>query len=273
VRAHLVQYDIIWEDREANFARVRDMLAPVSVEAGDLIVLPEMFDSGFSLNTDTTGDGKGESRKFLSGLARATGAFVVGGITIKDEGAAKARNRCLAYAPDGGVVASYDKVHPFTFGREGEQFAGGDRLDWFEMGDDDAALRVCPLVCYDLRFPELFRAGLAGGAMAFTVIANWPRPRAAHWRALLIARAIENQALVLGVNRCGRDPHLVYAGGTIAIGPTGDVLGECGDDERVLSINVDMETVREWRSTFPAWIDAKQWLWPRGGGEPPRPSG
>ncbi len=269
MRAHLFQYDIAWEDREANFARVRELATSAPIEPDDLIVLPEMFDSGFSLNTDRTADTDGASRAFLSNLARDTRAWVVGGITVHDAGAPKALNRCLAFDPDGSEAASYDKVHPFTFGREGERFDGGQRVAWFDAHGGAAPLRVCPVVCYDLRFPELFRAGLAGGAQLFTVIANWPSPRTAHWRALLIARAIENQAVVLGVNRTGSDPHLAYAGNSIAIGPTGEVLGECADEQRVLSVAIDADAIRAWRDQFPAWVDAKSWLWPRGGGEPP----
>jgi predicted amidohydrolase len=98
---------------------------------------------------------------------------------------------------------------------------------------------------------------MAMGAECYAIGANWPRARQAHWRALLIARAIENQAFVLGVNRTGRDPTLEYAGGSIAIGPKGDVLGELGDEEAVLSVQVDPRQVREWRETFPAWRDGK----------------
>jgi omega-amidase len=116
---------------------------------------------------------------------------------------------------------------------------------------------VCPAVCYDLRFPELFRIGLSKGAEAFAIGANWPEARQAHWRTLLIARAIENQAFVLGVNRTGSDPALRYAGGTIAVGPRGEVLGELEAEEGVLSTGVDVSEMRKWREVFPAWRDGR----------------
>jgi predicted amidohydrolase len=137
--------------------------------------------------------------------------------------------------------------------------AGGDPV----TGTGARALTVCPAVCYDLRFPELFRRGLLAGAGAFAIGANWPAARAAHWRALLVARAIENQAFVLGVNRTGSDPHLVYAGGSIALGPKGEVLGELGATPGVLTVEIDPLAVREWRDTFPAWKDARLSFSPR----------
>src|SRR5690606_9236143 len=115
----------------------------------------------------------------------------------------------------------------------------------------------CPAVCYDLRFPELFRLGLKAGAEVFALGSNWPAPRESHRRILSIARAIENQALVLSVNRVGSDPALTYAGGTLAVGPKGDILGELGDTEDVLTVSLDLVALREWRNTFPAWRDTR----------------
>ena len=219
MRAHLFQYDIAWEDPAANFDAVRGMAAGAGIARGDLVVLPEMYATGFSLNVETTADEEGAQASFLRELAVEHGATVVGGITVR--GKEKARNRALVFGPGGEALASYDKVHPFSFGREHEVFEGGDGVSLFEWG----GLRVCPVVCYDLRFPELFRLGLDGGAEAFVVIANWPSARHEHWLTLLRARAIENQALVLGVNRCGADPFLEYAGGSLAVGGDGEELG------------------------------------------------
>jgi predicted amidohydrolase len=121
----------------------------------------------------------------------------------------------------------------------------------------EASLTICPAVCYDLRFPELFRRGLQQGAEMFVLGANWPSARQHHWRTLLIARAIENQAFVIGVNRCGSDPHLDYSGGSMALGPKGEILAELGDEERIESVEIDPEKLRSWRGEFPAWRDAR----------------
>lgn len=264
MRAHLVQLDLAWEDREENFARVDRALTTLDISSGDLIVTPEMFDSGFSLNTDRTADTRGRTLEYLTELADDTGAIVVAGRTVRPCDCDKALNRATIAAPGQRVLAEYDKVHPISYGREPEAFRGGARVSTFpwEIGNDPTnaertGLSVCPLICYDLRFPELFRLGLLAGAEVFCVIANWPAARHEHWQTLLRARAIENQAYVLGVNRCGADPHLEYAGGTAAIDPKGETLGELGTEPGVLSVEVDPGAVRGWRADFPAWRDLK----------------
>lgn len=258
MRAHLVQFDIAWEDPAKNFSRVRDLLAGAPVSPGDLVVLPEMFAVGFSLNIERTEQTSAETAAFLAVLAEDLGAIVQGGLPRREADATHGANHMTTYAPDGSPLADYAKIHPFSYGREGETFTGGDEIalyDWPTPGSDP--LRVCPIVCYDLRFPELFRVGLLRGAELFAVGANWPDARQEHWRTLLVARAIENQAFVLGVNRTGADPHLNYAGGTIALGPKGEVLGELGDEETVLSVEIEPERVRAWRAEFPAHRDIR----------------
>lgn len=256
MRAHLVQLDIAWEDKPRNFQRVRELLRGTQVRPGDLVLLPEMFDTGFSLNTHVTADTDARTLGFLSALAAGLGAFVQGGRTVlMPDG--MGRNLMTVVNPAGHPVAEYAKIHPFSFGREPERFVGGRDVAVYQWTTTSGALAVCPAVCYDLRFPELFRVGLLRGAEVLAVGACWPEARHAHWRALLVARAIENQAFVLGVNRAGRDPTLRYAGGSIALGPRGEVLGELGPEEGVLSVELDPDALRAWRAEFPAWRDMK----------------
>lgn len=260
MRVHLVQCSLSWEDPNANFARVREMVAAAGVAEGDLVVLPEMFDTGFSFNLARTADARGETLAFLSDFARELRATVHGGRTIVNS-AGKGLNLASVHGPE-GLLCEYAKIHPFSFGRESEFFIGGMEVACYDWTSRAGTLRVCPAVCYDLRFPELFRVGLTRGAEAFAIGANWPAARAHHWRALAVARAIENQAFVFAVNRTGSDPHLTYAGGSIVVGPKGDALGELKDEERVLSVDVRAADVSEWRATFPAWRDGKiglQW--------------
>jgi predicted amidohydrolase len=259
LRAHLVQLDIAWEDRDANIAAVDRLLNDATIEPGDLVVLPELFDSGFSLNIEATSDADQVTADAVSRLAQRYKVTMHGSRTILGPDN-KGRNQAHIVGPDGGVLVGYEKIHPFSFGREPERFTGGDSVTTYQWSAGTTSLRVCPAVCYDLRFPELFRAGLALGAQCFVLGANWPSERAAHWRALLIARAIENQAFVLGVNRAGSDPHLAYAGGSMAIGPMGDILLEMGEAEGVGSVTIDPGLVRAWREKFPAWKDGKPWL-------------
>jgi len=254
MRVHLVQLDTVWEDKPANYRRVESLLDDADVAAGDLVVLPEMFDTGFSLNVEATADRDGATDRFLSGLAKRFGATVQGGSTARrDDG--WGLNRAPVFDPHGVEIAKYDKLHPFSFGREPERFVGGDRIQTYLWRSEDPSLRVCPAVCYDLRFAELFRLGLTLGAEAFAIGANWPAPRAAHWRTLLIARAIENQAFVFGVNRCGDDPHLRYAGGSMVVSPTGEILAEAAGRETTLSVEIEPEAARAWRAKFPAVSD------------------
>lgn len=254
MRAHLVQHDIAWEDKAANHARVSELLARVAVAPGDLVLLPEMFDTGFSLSVGKTADSDGASAQFVVTLARRLQATVQAGITVHGP-SGKGLNRAIVCDPAGRVICEYDKIHPFSFGRESERFIGGSKVATYMWGDGADELTVCPAICYDLRFPELFRAGLAMGAELFTIGANWPVARVGHWRSLLIARAIENQAFVLGVNRCGADPHLDYPGASVAVDPQGRVIAEGSAAEEVLSVKIDAAALRSWRETFPAWKD------------------
>jgi omega-amidase len=251
MQAHLVQFDIAWEDPQRNFDLVADMLDKASVQEGDLILLPEMFDSGFSFNVERNNDKSGRTLAFLLELADDHKAIVQGGRTVAPCGACAGHNVMTVVAPGQRVLTEYTKIHPFQ--REAQRFESGTTIETFAWND----LTVCPAICYDLRFPELFRAGLLKGAQAFTVGACWPAVRAHHWRALLIARAIENQAYAFGVNRTGKDPMATYAGGTIAIGPRGDILGELGDAPGVLSVPVSLAEVASWRESFFAWKDGK----------------
>ncbi|MFG0242605.1 MAG: nitrilase-related carbon-nitrogen hydrolase [Phycisphaerales bacterium JB054] len=257
MRAHLVQLDMAWEAPEENFRRVGRLLDGTDIGPGDLVLLPEMFATGFSLNTEVTADKGGVTLRFLQELAEDLGCWVQGGRTVHDCHCTKADNRMSVLSPEGALVCEYTKVHPFSFGREPERFAGGDRVETWEWTAGGERAVVCPAVCYDLRFPELFRIGAVRGAEVFALGACWPAARASHWRALAIARAIENQGVVLAVNRTGNDPHLAYAGGTIAVDAKGEVLGELGEEPGVLSVGVDIAAVREWREVFPALKDVR----------------
>jgi len=261
MRVHLVQLDCVWEDRVANRAKVAAMLDAADVRHADLVVLPEMFDTGFSFRLDVTADADQTTLGFLTSQALERGITIVGSRSIiADDG--KGRNRCTVVGPTGVVLCEYDKIHPFSLSppgasRECDVFSGGTRVVTTRIGTDADVFTLCPTICYDLRFPELYREGLRHGAEVFTVIANWPEARAAHFRALCIARAIENQAFVLAVNRCGRDPSLRYIGGSMIVSPLGEVLADAGDGERVLSAEMDAASLRIWREKFPAWRDRR----------------
>lgn len=259
MKAHLLQIDILWENKLGNRAKVRTLVQQANPSPGDLVVLPEMFDTGFSFHVKQTADIDGATSRFLADLARERSIFLHGSRTAIDDNG-RAMNLASIFVPDGSLHCEYEKVHPFGLGtpgeRESDTFPGGTEVksyDW--KGGDDAFIRVCPVICYDLRFPELFRKALLMGSEIFVVTANWPAARASHLRSLLIARAIENQAYVLGVNRAGADPRVAYHGASVAIDPKGEIVGELGADEGVLTVEIDPQTVRDWRAKFPAWRD------------------
>jgi predicted amidohydrolase len=252
MRAHLVQLDIRWEDKTANYAGVMRLLERTSPAPGDLVVLPEMFDTGFSFQLDRTADTDGRTLAFLSKLALDMRVTIHGSRTlIGPDG--RGRNCATIVGQHGKLLAEFHKVHPFTLGKEVEHFSGGREVityPWL-VGDEPGAT-VCPAVCYDLRFPELFRIGLLKGAEVFAI---GPASREFHRHTLSVARAIENQAFVLSVNRCGKDPQLEYGGGTLAVSPRGEILGQLGAEEDVLSVEIDMDDLNRWRRMFPAWRD------------------
>jgi len=242
------QWDLTWEQREPNFEAVERLLEN---QSGDLIILPEMFGSGFSMNLDVTAEPEpSPTETFLSGLAREHEAAVLGGLSRRSD-SGKGRNELVGFGPDGQRLVSYQKNRTFRYTGESDHFENGKELALFEW----QGWKVAPLICYDLRFPELFRRLTARGAELFAVIASWPTVRVEHWITLLRARAIENLAYVVGVNRCGSDPQSDYPGRSVLIDPWGEILADAGSAEGVVSGEIDLETVRQWRSEFPALED------------------
>jgi omega-amidase len=247
------QLDIQWEDKEANHARVRKLLEKASPSPGSLIVLPEMFATGFSMNVDgITDDRERATQKFLSGLAAEYGAFVLGGVVTRCEDG-RGLNQAVVYRPSGRELARYSKLHPFSYAGETRHYAPGTGITTFPCN----GFKVSVFVCYDLRFPEAFRAAARQGAQVLVVIANWPAARQAHWTSLLIARAIENQACVVGINRCGADPNHTYSGRSLIIGPRGDLLAEAGSSEGCIGAELDLEDLKAYRKEFPALKDMR----------------
>jgi predicted amidohydrolase len=252
------QLDLAWEDKAANFASARNMLRAAAVQAGALIVLPEMFSTGFSMNVAAVAeDEQGPTHLFYAELARELGAFVLGGVVTRSADG-RGSNVAVAVGPDGKTRARYAKLHPFSFGGETKHYAAGKELALFDCGE----FRVAPLVCYDLRFPEAFRIATRRGANVLVVIANWPQPREAHWLALLKARAIENQAYVIGVNRVGDDPKLAYGGRSQILDPRGEILADAGSSVGLISAEIELAPLTEYRRQFPALADMRDDLFP-----------
>ena len=253
----LCQNDIVWEDKLTNHAKVSALLKIMGTPKlcnGALIVLPEMCSTGFSMNVPLICEGNESlTEKFFAELARQYQACVVGGVVNACSSGPKGLNQSLAIGPDGAQLARYSKMQPFTLSGEAACYAAGERPALFEFG----GFKIAQFVCYDLRFPELFRRAALLGAQLFTVIANWPLPRDAHWTALLRARAIENQAYVVGVNRCGRDPKYVYPGRSIVVDPKGEIILDAGGGEHVVGVEVSLKPLLDYRREFPALGDMR----------------
>jgi predicted amidohydrolase len=246
-----VQHDIVWEDAVATRERVRPLIEQAADAGARLIVLPEMFATGFSMRPDRIGEDEGgPSEQFLVERAAAHDAFLLASIAQRGADGLYRNNAVLA-RPDGSTER-YAKIHPFSFAGEHEHYAAGDRFCTVELD----GLRVSLFVCYDLRFADEFWA-LAEQTDLYVVPANWPAPRHEHWRLLLRARAIENQAFVVGVNRVGSAKDLPHLGGSVLLDPMGGTLAEGDDREAVLVADVDAATVREVRAKFPFLADRR----------------
>lgn len=252
MRLVLGQIDIAWEDAAANVRRVGDALRTLRPTAGSWVILPEMWATGFSMDVAATcGDAALIATAAQRAWAMELGVRVLGGIASVVHG--RPMNRLVGHDAEGREWLSFAKLHAFSPANEPAIYRAGSDVVVAEADD----CRVAPFICYDLRFPEVFREASARGADLMLVVANWPARRDRHWRALLVARAIENQAWVVGVNRVGSDPNATYAGRSLVVDPTGVVRADLGEGERWLQLDVDMGEAARWRAEFPALRDRR----------------
>ena len=247
------QLDITWEDKEANHEHVRELLQQASPASDSLIILPEMFATGFSMNVGKIAEDQDRpTQDFLSKIAAEHHSFVLGGVVIRSKDG-RGLNQAVVYSPSGGELARYSKMHPFSYAGETEHYAPGTGIETFACN----SFVFAPFICYDLRFPEAFRAATRRGAQVLAVIANWPAAREDHWLSLLKARAIENQAYVIGINRCGCDPNHSYSGRSQAINPRGEILSDAGSSQGWIQADLDLQELLSYRREFPALEDMR----------------
>lgn len=250
MRISLVQSALAWEDPEANYARFRSLLAPLAGKT-DLVVLPETFPSGFSMDWASRAEEfDGPSAAFLREQAKVLDAAVTGSAFVKT--AQGVRNRSMWALPD-GALHYYDKKHLFRMAGEHEHFTAGSEplvLEW-------RGARIAALVCYDLRFPVWSRRRTGYDYDVLVYVANWPSRRRNAWQQLLRARAIENQCIVVGVNRVGDDGNGVpHSGDSAVIDALGVPVLEFGEAPGVATVQVDLEAMRRFREKFPFHLDA-----------------
>jgi len=249
----LIQTELEWEDVAANLHRFDHLIGSLQV-ATDLIVLPEMFTTGFSMNASALAeDMSGRAVGWLRETARHAAAVVVGSVMVIDDG--RFYNR-LCWTGPNGEITTYDKKHLFRYAGEDQVYTAGSDSLLVEL----KGWKIKPFVCYDLRFPAWVRNTDHTYDLALFV-ANWPQRRAEHWKLLLQARAIENQAYVIGVNRIGTDGNgLYHSGDSSVIDPIGNILFRSAHAPCVFTLTLERARLDDYRQSFPAWKDADQFL-------------
>lgn len=250
LRVALLQQALTWHDPAANRAAFEQLLRPLAGSC-DLCVLPETFTTGFSMQVEAIAEpAGGATAAWLGALAAELDMAVTGSVVTLEDG--RYYNRLLWAAPD-APLRYYDKRHLFRMGREHEHFTPGSgawSVSW-------RGFRICPLVCYDLRFPVFSRRRAELEYDLLLYVANWPAVRAEAWRALLRARAIENQAYVIGVNRVGTDGRgVAYAGDSAIIDFLGRALAQADEGPGILKAELEAQALAQFRAGFPAHLDA-----------------
>jgi omega-amidase len=244
----VVQTELAWQGPATNRHRFGDIIDGLP-DGTDLVVLPEMFATGFTMDPVTNAESMdGPTVAWLADVARHKGVTLCGSLVIGAGG--KFYNRLIWMSP-AGECHTYDKRHLFRMAGEDQQYTAGTSRKLMQLKD----WRICPLICYDLRFPVWSRGADAFDLQIF--VANWPAARRSAWRALLPARAVENQCYCLGVNRIGTDGNgIAYSGDTLVADFMGNVTLDLGAEERTATVTLDGAALARYREKFPAWRDA-----------------
>lgn len=243
----ILQRDIEWANPSVNINRADEAID--RNPGSDIYVLPEMFSTGFCTNPEGIAESdNSETLQWLKRKAAAIDAAIAGSVAVTKDG--KFYNRFYFVKPDGSVT-HYDKKHLFTYGGEHKRFTAGNERVVVEF----RGVRILLEICYDLRFPVWARN--RGDYDMILYVASWPTPRVSAWSALLVARAIENQCYVAGVNRVGNDPACQYCGGSVVIDPYGKTIAACADNlECEATATIDIEALQAFRAKFPVLNDA-----------------
>lgn len=256
LKVSVVQCHLTWEDRLANLTHLGALLAQMN-QTTDVIVLPEMFTTGFSMNTDVISELHHDQMETLSWMRKNAAhydAVVCGSVSVKDHD--QYYNRLYWVRPD-GVFSMYDKRHTFSFAGEDKYYSRGA----VRIIEEWRGWKICPLICYDLRFPVWSRNGLRSSEPNFDAliyVANWPEARRDPWMALLPARAIENQVYVAACNRIGQDgKNISYTGDSVLINPRGEILRKAEPGkEQILNAVFSRNELSDFRQKFPVLQDA-----------------
>ena len=246
----LLQAELDWHAPESNRARFEQLIA-ASSEVSDLIILPEMFTTGFTMEASKNAETMdGDTVAWMAKVAGREQVTLCGSIIIEVSG--HFYNR-LVWMPPNGQLASYDKRHLFRMADEHQHYTAGQQRTLVQLGE----WRICPLVCYDLRFPAWSRGRNEFDLLIY--VANWPSARRSAWRVLLPARAVENQCYVAGVNRIGEDGNgVAYAGDSMVADYLGNLVADCEDRPSSTTVSLDLDALIRYREKFPAFLDGDE---------------
>ena len=250
LRVTTVQTTVAWENIDANLSMFTDLIS--SLSNTDLVVLPELFSTGFTMNTTALAEPMdGKAVVWMRNTAARLGAVITGSLIIEENG--HYYNRLVWMRPD-GTCETYDKRHLFRMMNEHQHFSGGNKRLQVEL----KGWQIRPLVCYDLRFPVWSRQEKGNRYDLLVYTANWPEPREIAWRTLLMGRAHENQSYVVGVNRVGDDGNGVpFSGHSMVVEPKGNVISTTQPHEtRVETVTLSRKELDRFREKFPMWMDA-----------------
>jgi omega-amidase len=245
----LIQSNLFWENIDNNLKMFEEKI--IGIKNTDLIILPEMFSTGFSMNVEFLAEPmEGKTVKWMLKMANKMNCVIAGSIIIKEENLNYNR---FIWADPNGSIQYYDKKHLFTMANEDQSFSPGNKKIIIEY----KGWKICPFICYDLRFP-IWNRNLEDYDIAIYV-ANWPERRSYHWKSLLIARAIENQCYVLAVNRVGIDGKgLNYSGDSTVIDPSGEIIYQKNDEETIYQYTLDKNFITSIRNNLPFLKDRDQ---------------
>lgn len=250
----LIQMDIALGNPEENRLRVEKSMDTIAKNRPDVVVLPEMWTTGYDLERlpEIAEDEKSVTETFLSKLASRYHVNLVAGSIAKkrDQGIT---NTLVVFDRDGKKVSEYNKAHLFRLMDEEQYLLPGDEKGLFELDGTPCG----GIICYDIRFPEWVRAHVLAGAKTMFIPAEWPTQRTDHWQTLLRARAIENQCFIIACNRTGSDLNNTFGGHSLVIGPWGEIIAEAGIGEEILYAEIDLNQVEKIRNTIPIFEDRR----------------
>lgn len=245
----LAQTNIEWENKQENFKIANDFANNAKKSGADMIFFPEMSFTGFSMNIQVTGERDNETIEKMCTIAKSNNIVIgFGWVSLDGE---KARNHYSVVDSSGNLISDYTKIHPFSYGKESQFFERGEKIIGYEL------LGYCfsTFICYDLRFPEIFQIASKNSEI-IVIPANWPKARDVHWKALLKARAIENQSYILGINCVGNIGGVEYNGNSMAVSPNGDILTRIENSVGMIFVTIEKEAL-DIRKTFPVKNDRK----------------